>query len=349
MQLRLFDPTDGPEDGDNQITLREAYTRYLLPDQRGTRRAPSTRSDYQTTLKHWEESVSYTLTIAAITDDTLREFQDKLEAKKLGSAAINKNLRNIRAILRRCGPRDGSNPHGKGLLLTVPYVEPLPQMDRKRKRIIPPKDLELIYKACSEAKLTDCPVPAPLLCRTAFVLAYSIGARRGDLLSLRWSDVTFGRECPDIASDAVNPSGWISYVPTKTRRKKGDPLHLPLTVAARGHLDAVRKAAPHVDRVFPLSNSVRHFDRLRLDIQRAAKIANPYGWHDFRRTCNTALIRTRIHGAGDCMLGHAPRGVNAAHYVDAPSILVDAIGRMEQPEPFSRIFVDHPEIRRRLA
>src|SRR5262249_35831612 len=143
------------------------------------------------TLSSWER-LTANPGISAISDFSLQSFRDarhkeafRGQAEKR-AATVNKDLRNIRSILRRVGPRGDRNPAGQGILPSRPDCQPRPA-DPIRKRIAVRSELAAIYPACDVAiwpaqRVTG--VPPPRLWRALYVCELCWGANVGDLLRL---------------------------------------------------------------------------------------------------------------------------------------------------------------------
>lgn len=123
----------------------------------------------------------------------------------------------------------------------------------------------------------------------AVMVAISTGARRGEILSLRWEDIDFKR-------------GWIVLQKTKNGDRRGIPLKQKALNAMRNLYEK-----RHSDEfVFPNKTNSGNFD-IRRSWEKALKQANieNFRFHDLRHTFASYMLMngTPIVGLAD-MLGH---------------------------------------------
>jgi integrase len=102
--------------------------------------------------------------------------------------------------------------------------------------------------------------------RPVVILALHTGMRRGEILSLRWNQIDFGR-------------GLILVQRTKTGRDR----IIPMNSAVKETLDAIRQSTEG-DQVFPINDVKRSFAYACLK----AQIAD-FRFHDLRHTAATRL------------------------------------------------------------
>ena len=124
----------------------------------------------------------------AITTRTIAEFVAKRRGERgirkgtlVSPATINKELRHLRAVLRKA--------YKWGYLSKLVDFEFLKEM-KKLPSYVPPEDFIRLYVACKHAALPNgMPYPAADWWRGLLVTAYMTGWRIGGLLSLRRDDV----------------------------------------------------------------------------------------------------------------------------------------------------------------
>jgi len=316
------------------LRLRGAYEKFISRNQK-LNRSPATVVTYETALRHWER-YSGDPPVVEITDATLDEFASRFLADGATTGNLKKVWTNLRHIFRRLSRREIGNPrglpHGTQLLEWVPYLEVVADEPPPPRVMTDPETWSRIYRAARIAAHPQrAQQPAPLVWRAAFVVWANYGLRRSDLVALEWDEhVKFDARCPDPRIDLDNPHGWLVFIPWKTRRKKPQPLMLPLNEITRRHLEAIR--GPR-SKVFQLSARPATLHNWRRKIQAVAGIEDPYTFKDFRATCNVAWNRLS-RGLGEHVLGHAPRGVNQTHYFRALADLVEFAPLLPQPEAF---------------
>jgi integrase len=149
--------------------------------------APRSRPEVMTSLNAFERIIK-PVRMATIKTATIDEFRAKRRqeaGKKKGDlispATVNKDLRHLRAALRRA--------HRWGYLQAVVYVD-LEKEARKLPTFITPEHFAAIYAACEKAKLPDdLTFSAADWWRALLVMAYMTGWRISDLLALRRDDL----------------------------------------------------------------------------------------------------------------------------------------------------------------
>lgn len=328
-----------PEDR-TRWTLRQAFEQVTLPRLKRRQRAPGSVEKYKRAVWYWEQATDDPA-IGRITADDLDEFVELLAepgrwALRTATAA-NQQLGYVEAILRSCGPRIGRNG-GAGILTEVPAGERLPtEAPTKRRRLVPLEHLDAIYRACRVATWPRVHgLPAPLLWRVAFVLAYNVGPRRCELFKMPASADRPQAAYPGDADDieATSPHGWLAFPTPKTaRRKQQLPLVVPVNLTTRQHLDAIRTGTRRL-RLLPMGDHASTWRRHSFRIQTAAGIGEPYTWQDLRKTASRAYRRTAGRDVAEFILGHKPRGTNATFYDDLTADAVAAVERLPQPAAF---------------
>lgn len=334
--LKLFTGLDesapsSPRETQRSYTLRQAFELILLPVLTIKGRADSTIQGYSTTLRWWER-LTDDPPISEITDETLLRFHMTLPDETHGPRSRNKHTINVEAILRICGPRDSRNKRGRGILDSVPFCERATVgAPQKRRRIVPPDAWASIYDCSSIATWPRHPaVPAPLVWRCLWVLLGTFGPRRTNAFLMPADAVLRQPRHPAPEIDVESPSGWLNFLPTKTRGSRPQDLTLPLSAVLRAHLDAL---GPRKNRLFPFSTCTRDWRAWAIRIQAAAGIAEPYTFQDFRKTCN--VVWNRLGGRktlGRFVLGQMARDVNTQFYEDFTADVTALVGSFPYPE-----------------
>ena len=234
--------------------------------------AAATREVVERCLGHFERIVK-PVRMASISSRTIAVYVASRHAETVGKegpavspATINKELRHIRAALRKA--------HKWGYLIRVPDISFLKELG-KLPTFVPPGHLAKLYEHCDAARWPDSqPYSAADWWRALLVTAYMTGWRIGALLALRRQDVNLERGY--AVSLAVDNKG---------KRDQRVPLH-GLVVE---HLTKIASFSPHV---FAWDRSRRAlFDEFAM-IQDAAGVRpegpkRRYGFHDLRRAFAT--------------------------------------------------------------
>ena len=223
-------------------------------------RSTRDRNEY---LRFWDEQLGK-FTLAEVTAAKIVEVRNKLSAgvtrrgRKLAPASVNRYL----SALRHClsiGVRDFE------LLDDNPM--------RKVKQLAEPRGRVRFLSATErDALLRECKAHSEAL-HLIVVVALSTGARRGEVLGLRWPDVDMQR-------------GMLTFQQTKNGERRSVPL---VNFAAERMREHARVRKIGSDLVFPGSNGKpleigKMFDRA---VARAG-IAD-FRFHDLRHTAASAL------------------------------------------------------------
>ncbi len=181
---------------------------------------------------------------------------------RISPATVNKELRHIRAMLRKA--------HKWGHLTEVPQFEFVREPE-KLPTYVSPEDFDSIYQACELARLpADQPYGAATWWRALLVLAYMTGWRINQMLLLRREDVNLE------AAQAVTRAS-----DNKGKRDAVIPLH-PLVVE---HLGLLTSFSP---MMLPWNYNRRTLYHEFQRIQEQGGVRAPdgkqrFGFHDLRR------------------------------------------------------------------
>jgi integrase len=239
------------------------------------------RVEVKTSLQHFEEVIRpvKVAAIKTVTIDTFiakrREAKGKYKVESISPATINKDLRHLKAALKKAAKW--------AYLPAVPDFEFLKE-PKKLACYISPEDFAKIYKNCDAAEMpTGLPSIEPAdWWRALIVMAYMTGWRISELLAVQWVDVDLE------AGRAI----------TRHEDNKGDRDEVaPLHSIVVEHLKRIQGFGSHV---FPWNHDRRTLDVQFHRIQAAAGIKLPcrrdhkhtaacekYGFHDLRRAFAT--------------------------------------------------------------
>lgn len=309
-------------------TLREVYERHYRP--KIALRADKTREAYEDALSHWER-YTHDPPVSDITSELLCELQAKLarrqrRGKPISASTVDKTFRHLRPLIDLCMPRDRVNPRGLGLIDYLEYPGTLTKSDPKPQRFTS-DEMDRLYRACRVATWPRrVEFPAPLLWRVAIVCLYNLGPRVYDLFSRDWSDVAW--EFRDEEGRLIHPFGSVEFRATKTRKQQ----RIPFNAVVQAHLLAIRRPS---GRIFPgrwkPTNKTKVNDQWGRIVEAAGITHKPLAV--FRDTCDTAAHRV-VKGAGDWILGHGAKGVNARNYYDPSDDVFETVLGMPQPPAF---------------
>lgn len=158
-----------------KVTLADLIGRYLA-DVLPQRKLASAR-DHERHLRYWKKRIG-SYAVGRVDSSLLSQEKYRL-AKRVGPATVNRYFAALSALFKWVVREERlieRNP--------VRLLERLPE-SRGRKRFLSDEEREALLEACKQSK--DARL-YPLV-----VLALSTGARRGELLELRWSDLDLER------------------------------------------------------------------------------------------------------------------------------------------------------------
>jgi integrase len=204
--------------------------------------------------------------VAARQIEHVRERAKKRKGRIVSPATINKELRTMRAIVRKA--------HKWGYLARVPAIDFLKELGRLP-TYVSPEHFAKLYKHCDAARWpNDGHYTAAEWWQALLVMAYMTGWRIGSLLALKRQDVDLD-------------AGWAlsRAADNKGKRDQKVPLH-PLVVE---HLKKITSFAPlvfmweHPRRgLFDQFHAIQEAAGVRLEGGKAW-----YGFHDLRRAFAT--------------------------------------------------------------
>jgi integrase len=203
-----------------------------------------------------------------VTTEMLQDFAAK-RMTQVSPATVNKDLRHIRALLRWC--------HRRHLLRVLPvFAAAFQREDDKLPVVIPAADITKLRTAIGTADVR---------CRSrqwwhVFVsIAEAVGARRGEILGLVWSQV-------DVRGLSVSIKSTIS----KGRRDRVVPIDLTLgELLARWWVGEGEPAGDQVVLPWPRSS----YRRLYSDWERICEVAGVrVVFKHFRSTCGSELVNS---------------------------------------------------------
>lgn len=227
--------------------------------------APNSQRTTISELKRWGELIGE-FNLSQITPAKIRSTMEIIENTKTpagkikSTSTVNRHLSVLSSALTFAKKELGwiqSNPAFNVSKLPEPNGRVRYLSDDERNRL-----LDAIQKASN-----------PFL-YPAVMLAISTGARRGEILSLRWEDVDLDH-------------GWAVLQKTKNGDRRG----IPITGRA---LDVMRDLYEHRQSdilVFPNTTNSGYFD-IRRSWEKALKQANikDFRFHDLRHTCASYLM-----------------------------------------------------------
>lgn len=261
----------------------ERFRRELLP-----KRNPSTQPNYGRHLDYWARELGH-LRLSNLTPAAIAKARDSLAAtpippKKPGGsskprspATVRRYIATLESVCTAC-VRDWH-------WLTVSPVKAVKKpegADKPRTRFLSRDELARLLEACRESESPDLYL--------AVVLAVTTGARRSELMGLKWRDIDLAQRVLRVRTETANAV-------------KGGTRSLPIPEQAAVLLESRRqqqhqarrvvplKAADDGELVFPSKVSRKQPIDLRKPFETALKRAGIEGfrWHDLRHSAASFL------------------------------------------------------------
>lgn len=309
-------------------TLRDAFNVHVAHEIEER----STRACYQAAIAAWEQHAGNP-PLGEITDARMLAWQDAEIRAGLRPATINKHLRHVRRILRRCGPREAANPAGQGVLPLVPHVRALrTSRAAHAARLVTAEQWQRLYAQCDIAWWSEWGHP-PDAWRLAIALLWNTGLRTSDLISVSRDDVVLETSCPIDGWQIESPHGWIWCRAGKTGKETIVPLHRFTRRLVETWIERHDPRPRLLSLGRPGEESPGDEKRrqsVRQALNEKAGIKPALTFQDLRKGASQAW--SRVHwGAGALLLQHSARGVNDAYYSNSLPILLDAVTKLEAP------------------
>ncbi len=205
----------------NECTFKELFDKYIdeYAKPNGNRSWEDDVKDVNRNLKHWMNRK-----ISSITKDEVSKLHVKF-GKDRGIHGANRLLDRINAIYNKAIQEwnwDGVNP-AKGITKF---------RMKSRDRFIQPEEFPCFFQALSEEEST--------IARDYIIISLLTGARKGNVLAMRWEQVSFERE--------------VWRIP---ETKNGEPLSIPLANEALELLKRLHETSTS-EWVFPGTGSTGH-------------------------------------------------------------------------------------------
>lgn len=260
-------------------TLSDAIRRYraeILSD-----RSPTARPNYEHRLAHWDRTLGH-LRLSDLAPAKIATVRDELNRAPATVAAY---LAVLASVLTACVRR-------WHWLKDSPMRQvDKPTVSNARSRFLSQDELQRLLTACRESESPDL--------HLAVLLSITTGARRGEILGLRWRDLDLEK-------------GIVSLRVDNETTTKGGIRSLPVAPQALAILKDRLRAEKVVDLtgsalVFPSRITRTHPVELRKPFETALRRAGIEGfrWHDLRHSAASFMA---AHGASlleiGAVLGH---------------------------------------------
>jgi integrase len=288
------------------------------------RKSAGTLECVRASLDKFEEIIK-PARLASITTTTVEEFVEKRAGQRgrregdiVSPATVNKDLRNLKAAMRKAAEWD--------LIIRVPKFEMLREPE-KLPPYVTPEHFALIYDHCSAAgRPLDLPYSPELFWQALLTFCFMTGWRISEPIKLRRHDVDLD-ECVAITRHGDN----------KGKRDSRTPLH-PVVV------DHLRQIPAFDEYLFPWPHNRRQLYTEFYAIQKAASIHLPcheshehtetchlYGFHGFRYAFAT-LNDGRLSGHVLQSLMRHRSPATTRRYVDIAQQYNQAVADLHVPE-----------------
>ena len=223
-----------------------------------------------------------------------RQIQDGDQSRAVGGSVASNRARAALSALFSWAVERGMVSEN-----TVTKVKP--RKERPRDRTLEPDEVEKILEALEKSPSKDFADVVKLLVLT--------GCRSGEVLGLRWSEITLGGSSPRLTIHRDRTKGRM------TRK-------VPLVAEAVAVLEGREQGEPG-DHVFPSSSESGHLGSVRKGWANLIKRAEIEGAtpHDLRRTvAQSCLDAGADYAVVSAMLGHSPARLGITSVYAQPSL-----------------------------
>lgn len=336
LSLKLYSPTHHEshysDDNDQyaNLTIRQAFTLYVLPTLVADKVPQSTIDEYHNSIGHWERIMKEDPPLCELNDDVVDYFRQQCPSAGYSGATCNKWFRHLRAILNRMGPRlthSKRSRRNRKYFAEVPFLEDLPE-EHPDPIEMPERHIDCLYHAFDAAtwppkRKTGCEPRDWWRCSLVWLINY--GPRRDDWRYLSRSNF-----------DYVKNEFWF-------RAKKTKKFHyLVFNDAVLAHLALLPRDAELVFSPTRTNKQLyEHWHKLQQKAGIRRQDGKPYDFQDLRQTA-ASRYNDHMPGTAEMLLGHAlPREtqVTAKSYLGKQRLkpLWKAIQSIKQPKSFQPV------------
>tara|TARA_E500000305_G_scaffold111956_2_gene130380 strand:+ start:130067 stop:131203 length:1137 start_codon:yes stop_codon:yes gene_type:complete len=284
-----------PADSHCDKTLESAIEEFLKSSR--ARHRFQTTDAYRISLSVFQRNTECQL-LRQVTVNVIEAFINS-RSGKVSSTTINKDLRHLRTFLNWAGKLNylAAIPKFSGLFLPTDKSSPV---------MIPEHEIKAVLEVLKKKRLklfqpTD-------WWRVYVQLALFLGARRGELLGLKWSDISFKEQSIKIRRET-----------SKGRRDRTYESVTALMPLLKDWYESADSVPLSTDSVLPWSHTTRR--QLYVDwkkILKAAGIASErhFKLHNFRSTCVSELLESESSFTVRDWVGHASVTTTEKHYAN---------------------------------
>ena len=311
----------------NDDRLFYSLRRIYIEFKRKSTDRPRTVEAYENTLRHWE-AIHGDLALCLIDNASLCQFQTKLLSFGLSAVTVNKECRQLQAILNRVGPITRDNRDALELLPRVPWVKPLKERE-PQPRLISEQELNAIYHAAECAWWpTKHGIPPHKWWRAAIVVLYNLGCRRNSWLQIEMRNVSLERRTITITEEKTQK--------TRTHRMNDAVCEHVAAIwkpTSRRFLFACPRSAKRV------SSSAQQLYKTWKHILLTAGIPDEHYFKikDLRSTCGSVHYQINPASAR-YVLNHSSIRTTEKHYA---SQVPDALSAVSEQLPQPSAFTEH--------
>lgn len=322
-------------------TLREVWDQYGLEE---ARKANSKKhiAEINLHLRRWESHFGNQkkVRVKKIERHHMEDWRRKLVDSGLSPRTANKHLATVRRILIIAS--------NNNIIRHRPKLESLPEPKGTQKLYLRNEQIDALFDAASGLRWPPGTVAAADWWRCALIMYRTYGFRTQELLAyesskrpLTWQAIHYNPESPDENSNEMCDFGWLSYVPPKTKKKKPDPITVPLTKYTRAALDIMAQAKTSEDsQLFPSPRHQERFFETWYGWLKAANVTpkNPELVFQPRHLRKTAATYMNQHRPGlataVCRWGKSVEADVAQDHYIANDLLLRELHNVEVPKSF---------------
>lgn len=322
-------------------TLREVWDQYGF-DESSKTNSKKHISEIGLHLRRWESHFTNQkkVQVRKIERNHLETWRRSLIDSGLSPRTANKHLGTVRKILILAVDNN--------IIQNRPKLPSLSEPKGTQKLYLRNEQIDALFDVAESLRWPKSKISPADWWRCALIMYRTYGFRTQELLAyesskrpLTWKAIHYNTESPDENSNEMCDFGWLSYVPPKTKKKKPDPITVPLTKYTRAALDIMAKAKISEDsQLFPSPRHQERFFETWYGWLKAANVTpkNPELVFQPRHLRKTAATYMNQHRPGlataVCRWGKSVEADVAQDHYIANDLLLRELHNVEVPKSF---------------
>ena len=269
------------------LMLSDFLEKHYYPCQPGL--SWKTKKEYRTSVNKLDRYLNRSAVLADLNNQTIGAYFSALIQLGQSESTVNKERNQLLAFWRFA--------HTMGMLIVGPLIQPL-RPGEKVPTALTLDQLKALRRAIPELTGKTAGIPNASLMRACFSIQYVTGARLGEVLALRFDDI----------------SGRVLTFRAETRKFGKNPMVKSVPEWVINDIQMICK--PKRSDVFPVENGVEKFAYLFDRLFRLAEVPRPKGKSSHLLRSTYATMIWVAGGNATDSLGHASEETTRKAYLD---------------------------------